>query len=512
MYVREIVSAVIGLTALIEGAFGASVLTIGSYTLTAGALGGALVGIGASAALYALSASRKPRSSVLEKQQSKFNERQDIPSVRVLVGKTRHGGALAFEETKAPYIYLVFLCSEGECGGASGMWIGENEVSLPDIVENTIMTPFATASGPDYKNNLIVSFGNGSAGQSAEPITAAGFANLGSGFRQQGIYRIAIRAKYGANADAYTKLWGQVQRPNPIWLSKGIFIYDPRNPLHDIDDASTHEWSDNPTLHIYHYARSQYGGRLDPAIYDWDIEKVKESADWDDDFVGTKSGELIKRYSCNGMYTLSDSPQRVMSDLMSSNRSRLIERGGKIWISSAKPKSPVATIHDGILVGGFEWDSSSPKRDTYNCAQTRFSANDREYEVVDGPLYRNSAWVSDDGETLTKSIELPFTDDHRIAQRIAKASVAESRLGKRVSCRVLIELLAIASDELVDSAVNISSNLWPMMNGKYIVSEMTISNATTIDLVLEEYDETIETDFVPETDEQDFTLEPLDIS
>ena len=65
-------------------------------------------------------------------------------------------------------------------------------------------------------------------------------------------------------------------------------------------------------------------------------------------------------------------------------------RGGKIWIQSAKPRDPVATIHDGLIVGGFEFSAAGPKRDTLNNVATRFVANDREYQTVDGPLYRDT--------------------------------------------------------------------------------------------------------------------------
>lgn len=490
-------------------------LLVGAITsiFSVGSLATAVVGLGISIGLNLLlgAFTKKSTSSTLQDQSSKFNERQSIPAVRVIVGKTIHGGALDFEEVIAPYLYMQFLCSDGPVLGPEKMWIGTKEVPFSAISEGSALTPVSRKGNPAYQTRLQVSFGYGADDQAIDPIIDAAFVNIGSDFRQRGVYRVTMRCDWGANQDEYTSLWGQSQRPNPLWLSYGIRVYDPRDPTQDADDESTWQWSDNPTLHIFHYARSEFGGRLYASVYDWDMEKVKESADWDDGLVGCKDGTFIKRYTCNGLYTLAETPSEVLKKLQSSNRSKLIDSGGKIWIQAAKPRDPVATIHDGLIVGGFEFSAANPKRDTLNNVATRFVANDREYQTVDGPLYRDTDFETADNEKLLDTIELEFTDDHRTAQRMAKARLLESRVGGALTIKVDIVLLAMCSDELIGNAVNVSSNLFSWINGTYLVNKVSINEAT-LDLDLSRYDATIETNWIPATDEQDFTLPSLDVS
>lgn len=509
----EPISAIIGLTALLQGVFGTgALLTIGAWSLTASTLGGMIVGVGLSVGLsIAANALRKRTATAADQNAGKFNERQPIPSKRIIVGKTRHGGALFFEECKPPYLYMGFLLNEGRIDAVEKVWIGTNEVPFSSITEGVILTPSPNIDGPAYETRLRVSFGYGADDQGVDAIIADAFASIGSEFRQRGVARAVLRCHWGSDQDEYTSLWGQVQRPSPYFLSRGIRVWDPRDPTQDVDDPDTWQWSDNPTLIIFDYARAEYGGRLYLDDYDWDIDKICESADWDDSIVGTASGEFIKRYTCNGMYMLNQGPDQVLKSLMSSNRSKLIDRGGKLWIDSAKPKTPVATIHDGILVGGFEYSAARPKRDMINRMKTRFVANDREYEVVDGPVYQDADMLAEDGEYLDGTIDLPFTDDHRIAQRLAKINVAESRLGKSLPCRCDISLLAMCSDELIGNPITFNSNLFPQANGTYLVTKMTLSDAV-IDLDLAEYDPSIETDWNPAADEQEFTLPELDVS
>lgn len=521
----EPVSAIIGLTALIETLIGGSAITIGFASITAAQIGGTLVSFGLLTGLMVAQRmlAKQGSMSARDENAGKFNERQSIPTKRVIVGTSRVGGALFFEEVKPPYLYMGFLLSAERISGISKLWIGDNDIPFSAITENTILIPArasgksstdygeSTTSYPRYDLRLKVSFRYGEDDQGVDPIIAAAFTSIGSEFRQRGSACAVLRCDWGADQTEYTDLWGQVQRPSPYYLVHGGLRWDPRDPTQDKDDKTTWKWTDNPTLHAFHVARSEDGGRLFDSVYEWDLEKVCACADWDDSPIHTAAGDKIKRYTANGVYKMDQDAASVLKSLMSANRSRLIDMGGKLWFDSSEPKSPIATIHDGILMGGFETSFSKPKRDMTNRTLTRFVASDREYQVVDGPIYDNTAWQSEDGEVLETTIDLPFTDDHRIVQRIAKAEAKETRLGKSIACRCDISILAMASDSLIGAAVTFNSNLFPSSNGVYRVTKMSILDAA-VDLQLEEYDPSIETDWNYATDEQSFDLPALDMS
>lgn len=345
-------------------------------------------------------------------------------------------------------------------------------------------------------------------------------------FRQRGIATAVLRYDFGADYDEHTALWGQTQRPNPIFLADGIAIPDPRRTgcilQYDPNDddavaeaEATWTWSNNAALCQAHYLIQRYGGKIDPRKMDWD--KVAEAADWDDGLIGTKTGGFIKRGTIDGLITLNQKPSDVISPMLSANRGFVLESAGRVWVSSSKPRTPVATIHDAILSGGIEYQSAKPKRDLINRLKVRFVAPDREYQTVDGPILSRGDLQSADGEVLDGVLDLPFTLDNSggavRAQVLQKAFLETSRLGRRITCVVDVILLAKAADDLVGNAVNVSSELFPLFNGVYFVEKWGFAdNFGAIQLSLVEYDKSIETGFVAENDQQDFVLPPLDLA
>ncbi len=511
----EPISGIIGLTALIEGAIGGSSIAIGAGVITAGQIGGALfsaaLAVGLSFASSLLAPKASGLSSGVNTPDVRYSTRQAIPPKRVVFGAAQIGGALFFEQVKTPYLYHGLLLNHGEISGVEKLWIGTNQVGLSDIVEGRALVPANVPNGPNYQGRLVCSFRFGADGQAIDPLLAADFLNLSAEFRQRGIATAVFRYHYGANYNEFTALWGQVQRPNAYMLVRGVKVFDPRDPTQDLSDPATWKFTNNASLVLAYYLTQPWGGRIDAARIDWD--KVKASADWDDGLVGVKAGGFVKRYTIDGVVTLNQSPAQIVPALLSANRGRLHQSGGKVWVASAYPKTPIATVYDAILAGGIEFRNSKPKRDLLNRLKVRFIAEDREYQLADGPLLDRADLQTADGEILEGTLELPFTLDHRRAQRIQKAFLEESRLGKTITARVDVIFLAQCADDPIGNAVRVASDLFPAANGIYRVESWGFADGfATVELALTEYDATIETDWDCSVDEQDFTLAPLDVS
>jgi hypothetical protein len=344
----------------------------------------------------------------------------------------------------------------------------------------------------------------------------------GQTFLQRGIATAVMRYHFGADQNEFTALWGQVQRPNPLFMVRGIKMGDPRKSGHIVsydptDDAAvaaakaTWEWSDNATLVQAHYLTQRYGGRIDPRNMRWD--KIAEAAEWDDGLIGTLSGQLIRRHTANGVISLDQSS--LIAGLLSANRGQVLRSGGKVWLSSSAPRDPVATIYDDILAGPVEVQFARPKKDLINRLTTRFVDKDQDYQLVDGPPLVRQDLEDEDGELLQASLELPMTDDYRRAERLAKAYLAENRRGKRISAHADMRLLGrVNDDELVGNAVRFESMLFPQASGIYRVESWGFRQPdfAAIELSLAEYDKTIETDWDAAVDEQPFTVAALDVS
>jgi hypothetical protein len=136
--------------------------------------------------------------------------------------------------------------------------------------------------------------------------------------------------------------------------------------------------------------------------------------------------------------------------------------------------------------------------------------------LAEGPILNGPASPSyrdEDGELLEGTIDLPFTLDHRRAQRLQRAFMESARLGKTITCRVDLRILARSKEELIGQVVRFDSDLFPQANGDYLVISMGFAdNFSSIELSLTEYDSTIETSWNPHTDEQEFELTDLDVS
>jgi hypothetical protein len=230
----------------------------------------------------------------LNSQAIKYNERQAIPSKRIIYGTAQVGGALFFEDVKPPYLYQGFLiCAKKITAFKQDVdrHPGDRVYGLhaehdPDADRHH--RP-AQLSGPAAG---FVSARRSRPGDRS--AAGAGFHQLDSEFRQRGIATAVVRYDYGADFDEYTALWGQVARPNPLWLVDGIAIPDPRVTSHvleydpsDLDAAAAAEatwsFSNNAALVQAHYLTQRFGGRIDPRRLDWD--KTAEAADWDDGLV-----------------------------------------------------------------------------------------------------------------------------------------------------------------------------------------------------------------------------------
>lgn len=514
---HEPVSAAIGLTALLGSFFGFS-------TAVAAAIGGFLVtsvlsvGLSLAASLLRPSTGSSLDPSISDASNIRavqITERQPIPVKRVVVGSAFVGGALFFESIKAPYLTLGILVCNGQIEGIEKVFIGTNQLTFSAITADTILTPLAVVDQPNYASRLRASFRYGSDSQTVDPLILDQYASIGSEFRQRGIATVVFEYHYGSDQDEFISLWGQVARPNAYMVVRGVVCYDPRDPLQDIDDETTWQWTNNATLIQAYYLTRSWGGRIPNGKMRWD--KVAISANYDDELIGCADGTMIKRHTIDGVITFNQRPFEVINKLLTANRAMIIESGGKVWIESSRPKTSIATIHDRILASGIKYEAARLKSDLVNKLQVRFVAPDQEYQLVDGPILSRTDLQTTDDEVLTATLALEYTTDHRRAQRLQKAFLASSRLGRTITCAVELGLIGLvaenANEELIGNVVTVDSQLFDKANGTYLVTSVGFSDdCTTLSLALTEYDSTIETDWNFETDEQEFTLSDVDLS
>lgn len=462
--------------------------------------------IGANALINAGRASASP---ALNSPEVRGNIRQSVPTQRVVYGACRIGGALFYQnDTAPPYLYVGVLLSSRRISAITGTLVGQAPVAfLSDGAASTAL----------YSGRLWRSIRDGDPDQTVDPLILADFPATPATFRQRGHAAAVLKFHYGSSGDEFLKLWGNVQIPNVLFDVEGAPVYDPRDPtqrmwedpadIEDVNDAmATWKYSNTASLVQADYLVQPYGGRQHPSVMRWD--KIADSADFDDELVGLKDGGFQKRFTIDGVILKSQPRDQVMQGMLTANRGFIAQSRGQVWPTSSRPSAPVMTIHEGVMVGGFQFRASAPKAALVNKVRSRFIAPDREFNLSDGPLRIRTDYETADGETLEQTLQLSFTSTHQRAQRLAKAFLEQSRIGRTLTCT--IRLSAGLGLEAGD-CVRVASNYYSQMNGLYQVAQAGFAeDSSVIALSLTEYDPGISGRWDPQEDEQPFVIAPTD--
>ena len=498
----------------LQGLFGSTLFftsTAATYAFSAVVSGALAVGLSyASSALMGKQGGRGRTQG--NSPEVRYTTRQSIPPKRKAYGEVHCGGALFFERVSPPFLVQGFLVHEGEIDGFEDIYIGTNKVSFAGgIVPNTILTPIAVQGQPDYAGHLRVSVRLGADDQAHDPLLRNRFGSgiIPNAYRQRGIATVVLEYRHpGNDFDAFQALWGNGRQPNPLFVIRSRRVYDPRDPTQRENDPSTWTYSNNAALCQTDYVRAEHGGRISSDRIHW--ERVRRAADYDDTPMGTIEGPALKKHTCDGMYTLSQSPSDVMGDLLTANRGTYIQEGGKVWPESSAPKTRVLTITDDILVGGLQFQPFKNRRELVNIVEPRFVAQEIAYETVAGPEWRDEDLLAAHGEPHRATLNLPFTLDHRRCQRLAKLFGLDAQLEASLGIQVDLLALARAKGPLTGGVVTVQSKLFPQANGDYEVRTLGFTEAfSAIELACVAYDGSIESSYDPAVDEKPFDPTPV---
>jgi len=490
-------------------------VAVGVLGLAAGSTAAFVVGtavslglsLGLSYAANAIFAPEAPDAAQINSPESRGSVKQAIPAQRIVFGNTRFGGAFYFYKAVAPYLYIGLMHSILPITSYDQLFIGETEVAI-DTTGNPNSLPYFLGGS----SKLLVATQDGSTvAQASNPTIVSDF-SLGADWRLPSTANTVFRFDYGTDFTEHQDLWGTGQIPVAEWVGKGTPIYDPRNPTHvlpsdmrDPDELAaalaTWDYTNNAALIQAFWAMSPFGFDAGTSNIRWD--EVAEAADFDDESVPLKNGGVQKRHTIDGVVLLNQKPLVVMERMLTANRGFVVSRAGGIRISSSQPRDAIATITDNDLIGGFTYRDDQPKRDLANTVTVKFVSPDANHQSIDGPITVRSDLLTADGEPLEIDVRLPMTTTHMRAQRIVKAELENSRIGKTINPSCTMRLFGVVEGDIV----RVWSETFPEMNGFYQVLEWSeIGTSEGIQFSLGEYDKLISRNWNAQTDEQDFEV------
>lgn len=423
-----IVAGIVGLASIIAptaiaGAIGAIGITVSAATITA---------IGVSLALSAVS-QLLLTPKVPESQLSRLNVSLDTTTPRKAVfGTTALNLDLRYHEASGAdqeYIDYIISVAAHKVKSIDEIWFEEKKAW--------------TASGgvtSTYANYLWVETLTEASASSYLTVNAG--TKWGASQRMTGCALVKIRIRRsGIDKEVESPLVNALPSRVTI-IGEGAPLYDPRKDSTVAGGSGTHRtnnqatWgvytnpddTDNPALQLLWWL---LGWKINDKLSIGcgvpadriDLQSFIVAANICDENVTLASGGTQKRYRTSGTASDSDDRMNVISTFLACMNGTLRDSNGKLALTIIKNdlSNYVMTLDDNDMLDDFEWSQTRGLTESYSKVRGSYvdPSQNSLYQLVDYPEIE-VAGGSPDGIERVMTLDLPYVEDGRRAQRIAK--------------------------------------------------------------------------------------------
>ena len=276
-------------------------------------------------------------------------------------------------------------------------------------------------------------------GTAANYISINGGTKWGSTRRLTGCSYVHLRIKRtGTTSKADSPLVNGL--PSRVTIKgKGAKIYDPRldstvtggSGSQRANDqttwgASQSGYRDNPALQLLWFLLGwKIGGKLSvgcgvpPARID--LASFITAANICDEAITLAAGGTQPRYRTGGVASDSDQRMEIIQIFLSAMNGTLRDSGGKLAVVCMKNDlaSPVLEFTDDDIIGDFTWNQTRGLDESFNALHGKYTdpSNNSLYQAIEYPV---QSLTSVDGIERMQTLDLPYVQEGRRAQRIAK--------------------------------------------------------------------------------------------
>lgn len=373
----------------------------------------------------------------------------------IIYGECTVGGVLVFCGTTGltnEYLDFVIAVAGHEVDSIGDVWFDDEMIPNAEINGGN---PAGGAVGGlnsfKPRDGIVMAYIYkycGTNSQTASPLLSAtdgtGYAEWTADHRLRGIAYVHIRLR--RNGKTYAG-----GAPSMFRFSvKGAKLYDPRldstnggSGSHRLNDATTWAWSRNSALVAADYiaggtitngvttpVRLRGFGVSDPAnSIDW--ASVIATANICDEQVCTNVGDpsnYQNRFECDGQLTPCDDfpDSDCIDQILTSMVGQVTVVNGIYRLHAGAYATPVYTLTESDLAGELQYVTGHGRSERYNTVRcTRFDGTLGHATEITPKS--STSYVTDDGRTLYRDIELPMTIDDYRAQRIAQLILHRSR-------------------------------------------------------------------------------------
>ncbi len=373
-------------------------------------LGQALVNLGGSILLQAAAKElMTPPDAGLQGRM--VTVRQPAQPRDIVYGQTRKGGTVVYMDVAGwtnEYLDLVIVVAAHKILGVGGVYFNGQMVFAPGS---------GVAVG-QYANHASIEVRLGDPDQPSLTVLT----NLSGGkwtpqHRLRGCAHVWIRLLY--NPDVYPS-----GIPNITFdLGGKADIYDPR--------VGASGYTSNAALCLADYMSNATWG-LDAAIGGpdgIDTATLIAAANICDEIVARPDGTTERRYSCDGVINLSQSPKTIIEGMLTAMAGTTGWQAGQWQVFAGAYRPPVITLtDDDIAEGGMQLTTRVSMAENFNAVRGQFISRENDWQPDDFPTYQSAAYLAEDGGDLRfTDINLPFTISPYAAQRLAKITLERQR-------------------------------------------------------------------------------------
>jgi hypothetical protein len=433
----------------------------------------------------------RPKLGSLASQQSQqITTRQALAPWLVVYGRQRTGGIITYigvTGTNGEFLNLVITLAGHEVNAILNMYFDGVLVTV------TPATHGFDATGT-YAGFAHVEYNLGTPGQAAfAGLVAADPTHWTSSTTQSNRAGAYVQLKY--SADKFPN-----SLPNVTFDIQGRKLFDPRTGRTSYFDslapAGSQFVGENPALCIRDYltnggsdyvtrtgAKDFFGlGCKDAEINDASFIAAANNCD---EVIALKSGGTLsgggnQRYLCNGGFTTDQRPADILNQLLSSMAGYLTWQNGKWSVFAGVWRAPTTTLTDDDLRDAVRVQVLASRSSLMNQVKGAIINPTQAWQPADFAAYAEDSahgfatdqWrTQDNGEQITTQIQLPFTIDSPMAQRLAKILLERTRRQMRATWPCKLTAYRVQ----VPDVVNITRSRYSWTNKTFEVQQCTLS-------------------------------------
>lgn len=386
---------------------------------------------------------------------------------QIIYGKTKISGARIFDGTTGDTnesLHRVLAFAGHEIHSYKEIWFNDEKLEFND---DGVVTAPARYVGVVKINQHL-----GSDTQLADRDLVSAVAEWTDSHRLRGIAYLYVRLEY--NRDKFPNGIPEISA-----VVKGKKVYDPRDVDQSFDSPDTWKWSNNTALCLRDYITSKsYGlSEEETGVDDANISIAADVCDYYD--YPTLTGD--KRYSCDGAFTTGTEPYSILNAILSSMGGLLWYAQGKWRMKPAYWTDEVLTLDENDLRGSIAVNTRHSRRDNFNIVTGIFRGEESNWQDTDFPPVTNQSFINkDNGQELTKDLELRFTNTSEEARRIANIYLERNR--QQITVQASFGLNAFACQ--VGDNIILNNNRFGWVNKKFEVVAWTFGLTDSQDLTI----------------------------